>query len=434
MVEQSIYLDDTIVSNFFYSEKGQLVPKRLSLKFLSKHPEILNYIQNRYNDSESILETIYRMKYSIEIRPVCKTCGNHINFIGIVYGFAQYCCAKCNTTNPETKRKQAETNIEKYGGKSPTNNKEVREKQEQTCLKLYGAKNTFASKLCQEKAKLTKLEKYGDENFNNREKAKQTCLIRYGVINSGMHPEFIEKVKKTCIEKYGTTSTFAYKEIKEKARQTKIERYGDENFSNYEKARQTYFEKTGFYVPSKNPEVISKIRKTYFEKTRYDWPVKNPEVVEKIIKTKKERNSFHISKPEQHLKEILLELYPNTIYQYKEKRYPWNCDFYIPELDLFIELQGFKTHGEEPFDENNPEHLIILEELKKKSINSKFNERIINGWTISDVKKRNKAIENKLNYLEIYKNIFNKEEIINLINQFIGKTALHIVEIDNQNF
>lgn len=101
---------------------------------------------------------------------------------------------------------------------------------------------------------------------------------------------------------------------------------------------------------------------------------------------------------------------------------------------MFIELQGFKTHGEEPFDENNPEHLIILEELKKKSINSKFNERIINGWTISDVKKRNKAIENKLNYLEIYKNIFNVEEIINLINQFIGKTALHIVEIDNQNF
>ena len=47
MVEQSIYLDDTIVSNFFYSEKGQLVPKRLSLKFLSKHPEIYKNIFNK---------------------------------------------------------------------------------------------------------------------------------------------------------------------------------------------------------------------------------------------------------------------------------------------------------------------------------------------------------------------------------------------------
>ena len=40
------------------------------------------YVNNRYNDSSSIAETIYRIKHNIEIRPVCPICGGYLKFNG----------------------------------------------------------------------------------------------------------------------------------------------------------------------------------------------------------------------------------------------------------------------------------------------------------------------------------------------------------------
>lgn len=52
-------------------------------------------------------------------------------------------------------------------------------------------------------------------------------------------------------------------------------------------------------------------------------------------------HSFSHSKPEKVILGFLKNEYPDTIYQYKEKRYPFKCDFYIPSKDLFIEYNGY---------------------------------------------------------------------------------------------
>lgn len=90
--------------------------------------------------------------------------------------------------------------------------------------------------------------------------------------------------------------------------------------------------------------------------------------------------------------------------KYKDDyRYPFACDFYIPEKDLFI--QSSWTHGKrpyhEPFDENNSKHVNVLEEWKNKAKKKAFYNSAIKTWTISDVKKRKTAKE--INYLEIFK-------------------------------
>lgn len=59
--------------------------------------------------------------------------------------------------------------------------------------------------------------------------------------------------------------------------------------------------------------------------------------------TKKKNNSFNKSSQEQKLyEELLKENKTKTIYrQYKDEvRYPYYCDFYIVEDDLFIELNA----------------------------------------------------------------------------------------------
>ena len=135
-------------------------------------------------------------------------------------------------------------------------------------------------------------------------------------------------------------------------------------------------------------------------------------VLSKQYITKKLNNSFNTSKPEELFYKTLLELNKNkTIYrQYKDDRYPFYCDFYIKELDLFIELNYHWTHGGKPFIEDD-DCLKTLNEWKEKAKTSKFYENAIEVWTRRDVKKREIARKNNLNFIEI----FNEKDIENLL-------------------
>lgn len=129
---------------------------------------------------------------------------------------------------------------------------------------------------------------------------------------------------------------------------------------------------------------------------------------------KKHNNSFNSSKGEEKALSVLNELFgsKNVIRHYSEERYPFECDFYIKTLDLFIELNYHFIHGDHPFninDLNDIKELEILKEKPQTRINSKgkVSKSLyaikIKIWTIKDVEKLNIAINNKLNYLMFYK-------------------------------
>lgn len=125
----------------------------------------------------------------------------------------------------------------------------------------------------------------------------------------------------------------------------------------------------------------------------------------KAYLTMKLNNSFKKSKPEEELYQRLLKENVNkTIYrQYKDKkRYPYYCDFYVKEDDLFIEVNAHWTHGGHPFNANNQEDINKLNEWKEKAKTSKFYQTAIEVWTIRDVEKQECAKRNKLNYQVIY--------------------------------
>ena len=107
-------------------------------------------------------------------------------------------------------------------------------------------------------------------------------------------------------------------------------------------------------------------------------------------------------KTENKIFEILKTRFPKVIRQYYSEKYPFNCDFYIPELDLYIEYQGYITHGKEPYNKDNLIHLKKLEELKEKAKFSSFYAGIIDGWTIRDPLKRQTAKQNNLNWIEFF--------------------------------
>ena len=136
---------------------------------------------------------------------------------------------------------------------------------------------------------------------------------------------------------------------------------------------------------------------------------KTTAMIEKCNESNKHNFNIGTSKEELKILDILQKEFNDVVHQYKSKKYNHKCDFYIPSLDLYIEYQGFYTHGTHPYNVLNENDKQILDKLKYKADNS-INEsncynKIITNWTINDVRKREEAKENKLNYLEIFNKI-----------------------------
>lgn len=158
---------------------------------------------------------------------------------------------------------------------------------------------------------------------------------------------------------------------------------------------------------SKKGHVVSEETKKKISKSKFGKRLSNEKLLIKTTKqylTKKLHNSFNTSEPEQlFYNELLKENVNKTIYkQYKDKRYPFYCDFYIKEDDLFIECNFHWTHGGKPYDPNDIECQEKLKIWQEKAKTSQFYKNAIETWTVRDVKKRKIAEENKLNYKTIY--------------------------------
>ena len=110
------------------------------------------------------------------------------------------------------------------------------------------------------------------------------------------------------------------------------------------------------------------------------------------------------------------EKFPLVKRQYKDKiRYPYNCDFYIPELDYFIELQGYYTHNTHPYNPNSISDQVLVERYKER-YGPKC--QAITIWTIKDPEKRDCAKRNHLNFKEVWDLYEGKEFIDYIYNEF----------------
>ena len=416
-------INDNDIKEYFFTKLNKLYTKKF-LDFEKTHfpKEIYEYLINRYNDSQSLKETIYRINFGYDVRPVCENCGKPIKFLGKPSRmWKTYCSNQCRySLNRLNKYKQ--TCLEKYGVEYAQQSNKVKDKAKQTCLEKYGVEH-YTNR---EKSKQTCLEKYGVESNLNipevKEKIKQTCLEKYGVEFFTQADVVKEKIKQTCLEKYGVEYILQSKEFREKSKQTCIEKYGVEFSAQAdvvkEKIKQTCLEKYGVPNGGGSKESLEKIKQTCLKRYGVEYSSQVPEVKikiknalsskivqDKINNTKRKNNTFNTSKPEENLYKEIKSIYPSVIRQYKESRYPFNCDFYIPELDMFIELQGTWLHGLHPYNCNSIEDIDKLNKWKSK--NKKFYNIAIKVWTISDPKKREIAKKNNLNYVEL----FNKEDI-----------------------
>lgn len=220
-----------------------------------------------------------------------------------------------------------------------------------------------------------------------RSKIENTCENKYGI----KYPLHTERVRDEMRKKYGGIG-FASKTIMDKFLTVCEEKYGDPHYSNREKAKETV-------------------------KNTYNSP-RGKEITNHIYQVKKKNHTLNTSKLENDIKNWLNENNIEYKCHYKNKKYPFACDFYFPSNDMYLEIQGHWTHGEHPFNSENREDQNIVEYWKNK--NTKYYNSAIDVWTIRDPHKREVAKMNNLNFRELFQPTLN--DVINFVKEnVIGK-------------
>ena len=431
--------------------------KRINRKYLETHDlNILHILYNVYDDlSEKtpVYEIYYRLKNNLKKRPVCIICGKPVKYTSGHY--AKFCSKECQYSDlgkKITKEIKIKSNLEKYGVEHTSQLKEVTDKRtksradhvneiqqhvRESLYKKYGAYDVMHIPHILQKIKNTNLKKFGvefplqqlkKENSEIYQKISQTCINKFGVDSPLKNKEVREKIKQTNIQKYGVDNLFKNDIIKEKIKQPNIQKYGVDYLfkSNIikEKIKQTNIQKYGVDNPLKNKEIREKIKQTNIQKYGVDNPLKNKEIWKK---SQDNRQISSKSKLENNFLNYLKLKYESDdiITQYKSKEYPYYCDFYIKSINLYIEIQGHWTHNDHPFDINNLNDQQIMNIWRTKSLSDKYYKNALNTWTIKDVEKRNTAIQNNLNYLEI----FGKTDL----NKYIDIFENYIKNMENNN-
>lgn len=272
--------------------------------------------------------------------------------------------------------------IAQYGTDNPFKLDEYQEKAAQTREERYGARYTMAegSVFADEARKKGRATRRSRERYTRvltpneiaRRSARtaKTVRSRYGVDHVSQIPSAREAQRQRA-EQYG-------KQWAEKARQTNIERYGFPSWTMGDEARRE----------------ISK-------------RMSSARVQRQSLATKKRNATLATSFSEDALHELLVEyadqLGMTVVRQHRdEERYPFAVDFYIPERDLFIELNGSWSHGGHWYEVDREMDQKTVRTWRKKGEKSQYYLNALGTWTERDVRKRAAARAAQLNYVTLW--------------------------------
>ena len=286
----------------------------------------------------------------------------------------------------------------------------------QSCISKYVIKN-----------KIFKTPEMLRQSYNN------TIKIKYNVDNVAQSQYSKDKYKNTCLNKYKVDNAWKDKGVQKKRNKTIKDKYGVNNISQNEEIKrkkiETFINNYGYESPLQCPDVMDKIKKSNLGKYGFANPMQVKQFILKAHETKKLNGSYGKSRDEDKIFKLLQQKFNPIERQYYSQLYPYHCDFYIPQLDLYIEYQGFVSHGGHPFNPNNQVDINRLEYMWNKVYDStKLNKdgsikfsaylNFIHTWTVTDPMKRQYVKENNLNWIEF----FTLQDFINWYN-LIGDTT-----------
>lgn len=228
------------------------------------------------------------------------------------------------------------------------------------CRKCFhiSASKGLSSELCRKKLKEKTGKEYPMQIDNVKAASKASVLKKYGVTNISKATEIKNKKIETLFKNYGVKNMHDSKDIMDKIRQTNIEKYGVDcamkNPEVIKKFKQTIINKYGVDNVSKLQIIKDKKEKLFIKKYGVKNPLMSSEIKSKIDyvanfkkahATNKKNGTYKLSKAENALYDLLCDFYgeKNIIRQVLINN--WNIDFYIKNINTYIQLDGVYWHG-----------------------------------------------------------------------------------------
>lgn len=211
--------------------------RKVSLVFChicKKDVKYFNRHLSKHHPEISQLEYFNKYVRTSEKQGFCKFCNKPTTFFGPIAGFATYCDAKCQMSDPDMQNKYKESYKAKTGYEHCFKNPKIIDQIKQTQTEKYGGIG-FASKEIREKA-LQEIDNCM-HNPSIVEKVKTTRLANNNgkwcsekhlkaIHEANKQPEKYIKATKTRYEKYGS---YESANTKSKRENTTYERYGVKN-------------------------------------------------------------------------------------------------------------------------------------------------------------------------------------------------------------
>lgn len=144
------------------------------------------------------------------------------------------------------------------------------------------------------------------------------------------------------------------------------------------------------------PSTLEKIKATTQNKYGVDYAMQDKDLASKNFEAKRKNGTLNTSSIEEYIKALgTFESQYN-----KDSRYPYLCDFYDKDRDLFIEVNASWTHGYHWYDAEND--VDTCKKWKVKSKKSEYYANALDVFTKRDVEKRECARVNNLNYVTLW--------------------------------
>jgi len=318
--------------------------KMYRYSYLERHyRDILNDINNYSFNNElsdiSFKEQVYN--WYNNTKPKLCYCGNITKFKNSTLGYYEYCSFECMNKSDKVKNKRVETNISKFGTKTPAENQGIKQKIINTNNNKYGSNSPMQNKSIRYKSIQTLMNNYNVDNPNKsniiRDKIKNTNIERYGFENVYQNEEIRNKKFDTMIKRYGTKYVMKNKEIKNKMKLNLINTLNNkllEYYDNYNIIN----------IDNKNRVYKIKCNKNHIFDITYIL-LNSRRKTNTIICTKCNPINKQISGLEIQLQEFIKNNYDKKILL-NNRHLGKELDIYIPDLKLAFEFNGLWWHSE----------------------------------------------------------------------------------------
>lgn len=299
----------------------------------------------KFLDHPTMSQRAWHVINNIFEYPKCEYCGTDVKQF-YATGYSRFCSKKCSANSLESKTKQQQTNLDRYGVKFLIHNDELRKKMEATNIERYSGRSSLSSTIVQDKIKKTIRRKYGAsshlQNEDVKQKIKNTMLNTYGAEHALQDSATLDKMHDTMQSKYGVKHALQLNIFLEKARATNNELYD----------RDSYMQRN---IPADVLKLIDDrewlIQKHHVEKLPLttiseSLGIDPTTIANRMKKFDIEVKHYFSSSGERELREFIEELGFTVIRNSQKLIYPSELDIIIESKKIAIEYCGLFWHSD----------------------------------------------------------------------------------------